>query len=178
MKKYISNLAGKNIYLDMYGDNVYYNFVDKKGYLISKEIEPKFRIFYNRYAMLLILLVLLGDYFKTLTNTLLIGIGAAILLELYFRFVYLKKLKVVRNFKREKKLSKVEALVRSKETQKMMMRAGAYTALSILVVLNAIEQNFNMVFIALSLVIAGYSLYFSIINIIACKRVKTKKVTV
>lgn len=173
MRKNKSNLAGNNIYLDLYGDNVYYNFVDKKGYSISKEVEPKFTIFYNRYAILLIVLVLLGDYFNTLTNTLVAGCGAAIAVELYFRFIYLKSLKVVKNFKREKKVSKVEALVRTKEPQKIMMKGCAYVVLGVLVVLNAIEQNFNTVFILISIVIAGYSMYLSAISFVACKKIKS-----
>lgn len=173
MKKHVSNLAGNNIYLDMYGDNVYYNFIDKKGYLISKEVEQKFSLLYNRYAILLIVLVLLGDYFDSLSNTLLVGCAAAIGVELYFRFIYLKGLKVVKNFKKNKKLSKVEALARTKESQKIMMKGCAYVFLGILVVLNAIEQNFNMVFILLSLVIAGYSIYLSAISFIACKKIKS-----
>lgn len=173
MKKHVSNLAGNNIYLDMYGDNVYYNFVDKKGYLISKEMEQKFRLLYNRYAILLIVLVLLGDYFDTLSRTLLVGCGAAIGVELYFRFIYLKGLKVVKNFKRDRKISKVEALANTKEPQKIMMKGCAYVFLSILVVLNAVEQKFDMIFIVLSLVIAGYSMYLSAISFIACKKIKS-----
>ena len=39
MKKNTMNLSGSNIYLDRYGDTVYYNLFDKNGYIVSKEME-------------------------------------------------------------------------------------------------------------------------------------------
>ena len=79
MKKHVTNLAGNNLYLDVYGNTVYYNIFDKKGYIISKEVEQKFRLLYYRYSIIVIVLILLGDYFKSLQNTLIIGVGAVVL---------------------------------------------------------------------------------------------------
>ena len=69
MKKDVSSLSGNNIYLDRYGDTVYYNIFDKNAYIVSKQIEPKFKIFYNRYSIICIVVILLGDYFHTWQNT-------------------------------------------------------------------------------------------------------------
>lgn len=172
MKKDIVNLAGKNIYLDLYGETVYYNFIDGNGYIVSKQMEPKFKIFYYRYSIIFIVMILLGDYFSSLLNTFLVGIGAIGVVELYFRFVFLKHLKVLKNFKRERKTSMLESIIKSNEKEKIVMKACAYALLSILIVINAIQQNFNILFLALSILGAGYSLYIGIINIIAFKRVK------
>lgn len=172
MKKHVTNLAGSNLYLDIYGNTVYYNIYDKNGYIVSKETEQKFRIFYYRYSIIVIALVLLGDYFKSLSNTLLVGGGAVILAELYFRLFFLKKLKSIKNFKRDKKVSKLEIIINTKEKEKIVMKAVAYVLLSVLISINAIQQNFNIIFMALSGVIALYSIYSGILNIIAFNKMK------
>ncbi|GAA0752373.1 hypothetical protein [Clostridium sartagoforme] len=172
MKKNIVNLSGNNIYLDRYGDAVYYNIFNKNGYIISKQMEQKFKIFYYRYSIIFIFMVLMGDYFKSLQNTFLVGAGATVLVELYFRTIFLSKLKVIKDFKRERKTSKLESIVNSKEKEKIVMKACAYALLSVLLILNAIQQNFNALFLTLSILGAVYSIYIGIINIIAFRRIK------
>ncbi|WP_300381065.1 hypothetical protein [Clostridium sp.] len=172
MKKDIMNLAGNNIYLDSHANTVYYNIFNKNGYIVSKQVEQKFRIFYYRYSIIFIVMILLGDYFKSLQNTFLVGMGAIALVEIYFRFIFLKNLKVINNFKREHKTSRLDSIINSKEKEKMVMKACAYAFLSILIIINAIQQNFNVLFLALSIIVAIYSFYIGIINIIAFKKIK------
>ncbi|MDV4149600.1 hypothetical protein R0131_02015 [Clostridium sp. AL.422] len=172
MRNNTTNLSGNNIYLDMYGDTVYYNIFDKNGYVVSKQIEQKFRVFYYRYSIIFIVMILLGDYFNSLQNTLMVGVGAIVLVELYFRIFFLKKLKLIKNFKRERKTSRLESTIESKEKEKTMMKACAYLVLSVLIIINAIQQNFDMIFLVLSIVVATYSIYIGIINVIAFSRMK------
>ena len=172
MNKNTVALAGKNIYLDMYGDTVYYNQFDKNGYIISPQVEQKFRVIYYRYSIIIIALILLGDYFKSLENTLLVGIGAVVLSEIYFRAYFLNKLKVVKNFNKENKTSKLYQIINSKEKDKAVMKACAYVLFGILIVINAIQQNFNFIFIALSALVAIYSVYSAVINMIAFSKMK------
>ena len=172
MKKNVTNLSGNNIYLDRYGDKVYYNIFNKNGYIISKQVEQKFRLFYYRYSIIFIVMILLGDYFNSLQNTLLVGGGAIVLVELYFRLFFLNKLKVIKDFKRERKTSILESTINSKEKEKTMMKAIAYALLSILIIINAIQQNFNVIFLILSGLVAVYSFYIAIINTIAFSRIK------
>ncbi|MDU5111014.1 MAG: hypothetical protein E6248_11240 [Clostridium sp.] len=172
MKKNATNLSGNNLYLDRYGDTVYYNIFDKNGYIVSKQVEQKFRLFYYRYSIIFIVMILLGDYFNSLQNTLLVGGGAIVLVELYFRLFFLKKLKVIKDFKRERKTSILESTINSKEKEKTMMKAIAYVLLSILIIINAIQQNFNIIFLILSGLVAVYSFYIAIINTIAFSRMK------
>ena len=87
MKRENLNLAGSNIYLDRYGDRVYYNVFNKNGYIVSQQAEQKFKLFYYRYSTIFIVMILLGDYFNSFQNTLLVGLGAVVLVELYFRFI-------------------------------------------------------------------------------------------
>jgi len=172
VKKNATNLSGNNLYLDRYGDTVYYNIFDKNGYIVSKQVEQKFRLFYYRYSIIFIVMILLGDYFNSLQNTLLVGGGAIVLVELYFRLFFLKKLKVIKDFKRERKTSILESTINSKEKEKTMMKAIAYVLLSILIIINAIQQNFNIIFLILSGLVAVYSFYIAIINTIAFSRMK------
>lgn len=172
MKKEVVSLAGSNIYIDRYGDKVYYNVFDKNGYIVSKEVEPKFRLFYYRYSIVFVVMTLLGDYFKSVQNTFLFGIGFMVLVESYFRFIFLKKLKIIKNFKKENKTSILEEIIRGKEKDKAIMKAYAYSLLSILVVINAIQQNFNVLFLVVSAIGALYSFYIGIINMIAFNKIK------
>lgn len=172
MRKNVSNLVGTNIYLDRYGDAVYYNIFNKNGYVIPKSEDQRFRVLYNRYSIIFIVLILLGDYFSSLQSTLLVGIGVIVLTEAFFRGIYLNKLKVIKNFKREKKTSILEQTINSKEKEKIIMKAFAYVFLSILLVINAIQQNFNAVFLILSCLVAMYSFYSAIINTVAFIKIK------
>lgn len=172
MKKDVINLNGNNIYLDRQVNTIYYNVFNKNGYIISKQMEQKFRIFYYRYSIIFIFMILLGDYFNTVLNTFLVGFGSIVLVELYFRFIFLKKLKVVKNFKREDKISRLESIIKSKEKEKTIMKACAYALLSVLITINAVQQNFNELFLAVSILVAIYSFYIGIINIIAFSKMK------
>ena len=174
MKKDAVNLSGNNIYLNRYGEVVYYNIFNKNGYIVSKQVEQKFKLFYYRYSTIFIVMILLGDYFKSFRNTFLVGLGAIALVELYFRIFFLNKLKVIENFKREHKTSKLESIVKSKEKEKTVMRICAYILLSVLIVINAIQQNYNALLVTLSIIGAIYSFYIGIINIIAF--IKMKKI--
>ena len=167
-------LAGTNIYLNKSGNTVYYNIFDKRGYIVGHKVEQKFRLFYYRYFIVIALLVLLGDYFKTFENTLLIGIVAIFIIEIYFRKVFLKKLKYINDFKKERKVSKVDIIIKSQEKEKIIMRICAYIALSILIIINAIQQNYNLIFMILSIIIALYALYSAIINSVAVSRMNSK----
>ena len=172
MKDVVSSVSGFNIYINRYGEAIYYNIFDKNGYIVSREVEKKFKLFQNRYSIICIVLILLGDYFKTWQNTLLVGIGAAIIVEVYFRLFYLKKLKVIKNFKRERKVTLLEAIIKSKEKEKTIMKACAYILLSILIFINAIQQNYDAIFLVLSAVVSVYSIYLAIINIIAFSKMR------
>ena len=171
MKKNIVNLSGNNIYLDRYQDKVYYNVFNKNGYIISKEMEEKFRKFYYIYSIIFIIMILLGDYFNSLQNTILFGGGAVVLVEIYFRGIFLKKLKVIKNFKRENKTSRLDSIIKSKEKEKAIIKSCAYALLSVLIIINAIQENFNILFLALSIVAAIYSFYIGIINVIAFRKI-------
>lgn len=174
MKKKNIDLAGMNIYLNTSGNTVYYNVFDKKGYIVSHKVEQKFRMFYYRYFLIIAILVLLGDYFKTFGNTLLVGIVAAIAAEVYFRSVFLKKLKSIENFKRDRKVSKIENIVRGNEKEKAIMKACAYVVLGVLIVINAIQQNYNLAFMILSVLVAIYAVYSAVINGIAISKMNNE----
>ena len=58
------------------------------------------------------------------------------------------------------------------EKDKAVMKACAYVLFGILIVINAIQQNFNFIFIALSALVAIYSVYSAVINMIAFSKMK------
>ncbi|WP_419749738.1 hypothetical protein [Terrisporobacter petrolearius] len=174
MNKKNIDLAGMNIYLNTSGNTVYYNVFDKKGYIVGHKIEHKFRLFYYRYFMIITLMVLLGDYFKSFENTLLVGGFAVIVVEVYFRGIFLKQLKSIDNFKRDRKVNKLEMIIKNSEKEKTIMNACAYALLSILIVINAIQQNYNLVFMALSGMISIYGVYSALLSGMALRKMNIK----
>lgn len=172
MKSNAANIYGMNIYSNRYGDTVYYNIFNKAGYIVSKDYEQKFRVLYNRYSIIVVVLILLGDYFKTLENTLIMGAIALALTEIYFRMCFLKKLKIIENFKRANKMSKLHQTIKQGEKDKTVMKALAYIAFGVLLIINALQQNFNTAFIALSGIAALYSFYSGILNVVAFTKMK------
>lgn len=174
MKKKDIDLAGMNIYLNKSGNPVYYNIFDKKGYIVGHKVEHKFRLFYYRYFIIMALLILLGDYFKTFQNTILVTAFIGLAVEIYFRTVFLKQLKSIDNFKREKKISKLEIIIKSNEKEKTIVKACAYILLSILIVINAMQQNYNMVFVMISILVSLYAVYLAMLNSIAVSKMNIK----
>lgn len=174
MKKKDIDLAGMNIYLNKSGNPVYYNIFDKKGYIVGHKVEHKFRLFYYRYFIIMALLILLGDYFKTFQNTILVTAFMGLAVEIYFRTVFLKQLKSIDNFKREKKISKLEIIIKSNEKEKTIVKACAYILLSILIVINAMQQNYNMVFVMISILVSLYAVYLAMLNSIAVSKMNIK----
>lgn len=160
------------MYLDKKGNSIYYNFFDKKGYIVPKGEEQRFSLIEYRYSIILIVLVLLGDYFKTFSNTLAIGIAAAIVLEIYFRFFFLKKYKTLENFNRDNKVSKLKKIIQGGEKEKAIMRFVAYGLLSVLVVINAFQQNYDTVFLSLSCILSAICIYSAGLNAIAFTKIK------
>ncbi|MGL6107038.1 hypothetical protein [Romboutsia sp.] len=174
MKKKNIDLAGMNIYLNTSGNTVYYNIFDKKGYIVGHKIEQKFRLFYYRYFMIITVLVLLGDYFKSFENTLLVGAVMVVAVEIYFRTLFLKKLKSIDNFKRDRKVDKLEMIIKNKDKEVVIMKACAYVVLSILIVINSIQQNHNLAFMGLSMMVAIYGVYSAILSGMALSKMKKK----
>lgn len=174
MNKKNIDLAGINIYLNTCGNTVYYNVFDKNGYIVSNKIEQKFKLLYYRYFIIVALLVLLGDYFNSFENTLLVGFIASITIEVYFRTIFLKKMKISKNFKRDKKVSRIENIIKNNEKEKMIMKSCAYIVLSILIVINAIQQNYSFVFMILNILIVIYSVYSVVINFIAFRKMNNR----
>ena len=174
MKNQVTNLSGFNIYLDIYGEPVYYNIIDKRGYKISKTVENKFRLIHSRYSIIVILLILFGDYFGTVQNTVLVGLIAAAIIEIYFRMVFLKGLKTVTDPKKLKKTSMMESIINANEKEKTLMKGIAYLFFGVLIVLNAVQEQFNTFLLVLSGLVMIFSFYYGIANLIAVKKMKMK----
>ena len=54
------------------------------------------------------------------------------------------------------------------------MKACAYIVLSILIVMNAIQQNYNFAFMMLSILVAIYAVYSAVINGLALNKMNSK----
>ena len=86
----------------------------------------------------------------------------------------MKTLKPIKNFKKDKKISRIENIVTNNQKEKIIMKAGAYIVLSILIVINAIQQNYNSAFMILNILVVIYSVYSVVINCMAFIKMNSK----
>ena len=61
-----------------------------------------------------------------------------------------------------------------KYVEKTIMKIFAYIVLSILIFINAIQQNYNSAFMILSILAAGYAVYSALINCVAISKMNGK----
>ena len=65
-------------------------------------------------------------------------------------------------------------IIKSEEKEKTVMKICAYIVLSVLIVINAIQQNYNSAFMILSILAAVYAVYSAVINGVAISKMNGK----
>ena len=65
-------------------------------------------------------------------------------------------------------------IIKSEEKEKTIMKICAYIVLSVLIVINAIQQNYNSAFMILSILAAVYAVYSAVINGVAISKMNGK----
>ena len=167
-----TNITGRNIYLDNLGQTVFYDALTKKGYIIDEKIESKFYLLKNRYFLVAIAIILCGEYFDTWIQTSIVGITICILLELYFRFMFLRKLRETKKFDRRKSQTMLKATIESNEPRKVLLRTVLYCAFAILIIANAIMIKADIAIMVVSVLLCIAASYCAVINIIALIKMK------
>lgn len=165
-------LSGQNIYTDKKNRTIYYDFVTKQGYIVDKKHENQALFFKNRFAVILFAAILCAGTFLTWLQAAIVFAVAIVLAEVKFRKSFLKQLEVAQDIDFERKLSPIKYIVENKEKNKVMMLAILYIVFAVLIVLNAYMEQYNSGLIALSIALAVFGVYCSIIHLIAFSKMK------
>lgn len=164
--------SGIHIYIDDKGRDVYYDVFTKRGYVIQEKNRSTYARFENRYLLCIILIILLCSITDNYLLSIIIGVVAAIIYEIAFRFNFLTTLVAINNFKPKEKNSIINQIANSNQKQKTIIKVILYIALAVLIVINAYKQGLSTPLIILSYIVSLFGIASAIINIIALTRMK------
>ncbi len=170
MKK--PTVTGRNIFQDDKGRNILYNFKTKTGYIIQEKDERAYRLYANRYVILIIMFVLLINFIKNLYLVFGLLLILGIMLEYSYRKRFIPSLTCIQNMKPFKKLSPIDSLVELGDKKRCLFLSIMYLALGILIVINGIQIKLSPFVMAGNVIVAIGAVYFAVINLIAYTKIK------
>lgn len=133
-------IGGMHIYVDEKGRYVYYNVFDKNGYVMDG-YEKQYRTYSSRF-----ILGIVAGLFATLFDLpviLCIAIGIAGYLIMEFRFrKFLRSVPRITNFKPQKRTGAI-ARESSQDAWKILLKAGLFLLLGVLLVVNAYMEKYT-----------------------------------
>ena len=165
-------LSGRNVYTDKRKRTIYYDRLTKQGYLIHKQNENRMLFFQNRFVIILFAAILCAGTFLSWTQAVLAGVITAVLVEVYFRMSYLKKLEVAEDVDFERRVSSLQYIIDNKSRSKVVALAVLYLLFAVLIVLNAYMEQYSMGLNVLSGLLAVVGLYCSILHMVALSKMK------
>ena len=167
-----TQLSGRNIYTDKKKRVIYYDWLTKQGYLVQKQHENRMLFFKNRFVVILFAAILCAGTFLTWMQAILAGVITLVLVEVYFRLSYLKKMEVVQDVDFERRVSALKYIIDTKSRGKVMALAGLYLAFSVLIVLNAYLEQYSLGINVLSVALGILGLYCCILHLVALSKMK------
>ena len=165
-------LWGRNIYTVKRKRTIYYDWLTKQGYLVQKQHENRMLFFKNRFVVILFAAILCAGTFLTWMQAILAGVITLVLVEVYFRLSYLKKMEVVQDVDFERRVSALKYIIDTKSRGKVMALAGLYLAFSVLIVLNAYLEQYSLGINVLSVALGILGLYCCILHLVALSKMK------
>ena len=100
------------------------------------------------------------------------GVIFFVLVELLYRVRVFKKMQVVEDFDRGRRITPLESILAHKSKEKVVMLAILYAAFAVLVMLNAFDQHYTSALMLLSVGGAILGVYFCALHVIALTKMK------
>ena len=167
-----THLRGINIYLDDKGRDVYYDrLFTKCGYLIQEKNKGTYSLYANRFFIPIMVAVVTTNIIFTEQQSILMAIGIYILLEALFRFKFLPSLTKLKKFKPTNKLRLIEQ-IQTQDRNKTLILAFLLMALAILIVLYAITEGYQGLYLLMCCLIGVGAAFFSIVYFAAVLKKK------
>lgn len=168
-------LAGRNIYTDKKDRTIFYHFFSKKGYIIPEEDTAKFYVYKNRFAVIIISMVIFSDYFSNWFILLPCGIALWLVMELYFYYSFFNKLRVSSSQATLQKKSLLHTIIQSKQKGKTILKTILFFALSVLIVINSYLQDASITTYIITAIISLGSAYYGFMHLYGFFKMITTK---
>lgn len=154
-------VSGINVFYDSKDRPIYFDRFSKNGYLI-KDVEKTYNFYSMRFAIGIIGAII--SYAFNLSIGICIGIGVVLYVFMEFQFRrFLRNLTVYKNFKPEKKISRIEAEM-SMETNKIALKSFLFIVLAILLVLNCIQEQYTGIVMIINYILAAISVLYALFD--------------
>ncbi|OCN03447.1 hypothetical protein A4S06_05725 [Erysipelotrichaceae bacterium MTC7] len=157
-------LNGRNIYYDKHNRAIYYNKRSQTGYIVPSELTSRFQILSFRYAISLIVLIFCQLLFElNIWISILIAVLSCAYMEWHYRKL-LSRMTQIKNFNPELATSSTKEAAKL-DTGGTLLRFGLYAALSILLVVNVVIENYfetNIIIAVASIAVSLFSAYMAI----------------
>ena len=170
----VTQVTGINVYTDEKKRTIYCNPLTKAAVYIPTFEEKRFNIYQKRFLLaacaFILLTTILADWFELPAYVpILICVALLLVMEVKFH-QFLKGLQPVKHFNKEKCFGFYDALA-EEDKGKMIARIIAYTALGVVMVLNAYQSNFGIVtLVACWIIMAGLLIYSGVLAYSLTKR--------
>lgn len=165
-------IAGRNIYQDEKGRNIFYNKNTCIGYVIQEKDESQFLLYKSRFLYVAIGVILAVNFIANIYICLLVGAALLALLEYKYRAKFLPSLIQITNFKPYQTSSFVEQIVQKGDKPKSILTSVLYLAFAILLIINGIQMQLSDILMVGNIVIAAGAVYFSGIYFFAALKIK------
>ncbi len=133
---------------------IYFNKRQQVAYIIPDQEQNKLIFYRSRFALVLVLAIILTSVLEAAYMPYLLGVTLLILIEVYFRFIFLKKLKTDNNFRCTNVKPMTQSMLESSTPGKIMIKSLLYFAFAALILVNSYQTNhqtFDIFSLALSL---------------------------
>ena len=156
------SVSGWHVYMDERGRAVYYDVFSKTGYILANN-EQRYKQFSMRFVMGAIGFILMLMFDMPIWLCVLAGVAVYGFMEFKFR-QFLKSLVRIENFKCDEKM-KSEASIKTLDTNKVLLKTVLLLALSILIIINAKNENYQGWMLYLNYVISVLTLIFALYHV-------------
>ena len=164
-----SIVGGFNIYHDDKNRTIYYNRLSKRAYIIKPNDFNTFRTYSMRIFLALAVIVVLFSFSDTfLANPLFaIGVGELVFVVLQVKFNgFLNRCTSIANFDTKHAYGYIQLLA-IEETRRIWMKILLFTALAVLVVYNSYQQQYELLSMIITWLLALYAFVQVIFQFVA-----------
>ena len=167
-----ANVRGLNIYKDSYGRSVFYDRLTKCGYLITPKDANLYVLYSKRFIIPIFIFVMIFESTIAgrvlgLSESIFVCLAAVMMMEVLFRFHYLKGLTAIPNFIPTVKEDFMTRMTKDMPKGMLIFKAILYFALSVLLILLAYSENYGTELFTLCVIVSFVGVIIGIVYLIS-----------
>lgn len=167
-----ANVRGLNIYKDAYGRSIFYDRLTNVGYLITPKDANLYVLYSKRFIIPIFIFVLIFEstiagFTMGFTESICVCLAAIMMMEILFRFHYLKGLTMIPNFKPTVKEDFMTRMTKDIPKGMLLFKSILYFILAVLLILLAYSENYAMELFTLCVIVSSVVVMIGIIYLIS-----------